>query len=136
LSEENNNDEPILSVTATPIKGDPLTMKFPLSEDSVIVSRSTVPAVSSDESGLIVHYVAQLLDAVKEKYQPDKHKLVVKFSEKEEIDKGWFSHFDLDLGLNLDAGKWEAKVEGTPRKIKRTKEKTVEVSLKDKQEDS
>ena len=127
------NDEPIIEVTATPIGGVPQTATFPLSTESTTISGSTVPMVAGNEPDKAVQLVTVFLDHIKERYSAEEYDLVIKFNETEEIDRGWFSHMDLGGGFDFEGGKLEAKIKGTPKKIKKSKETTIRVGLEKKE---
>ena len=127
------NDEPIIEVTATPIGGVPQTATFPLSTESTTISGSTVPMVAGNEPDKAVQLVTVFLDHIKERYSAEEYDLVVKFNETEESDRGWFSHMDLGGGFDFEGGKLEAKIKGTPKKIKKSKETTIRVGLEKKE---
>jgi hypothetical protein len=133
MSKNYDSDEPVIEVTATPIGGGPKTLNFPLSTESATVSGSTVPMVAGEEPDKAVQFATVFLDHIKEKYSAEEYNLVVKFSEKEEIDRGWFSHVDVGGGIDFEGGKWEAKIKGTPKKITRKKETTIRIGLEKKE---
>ena len=134
MSKDYENDEPIIEVITTVAGEAPEKYEFPITTVSGEVSGVTVPKVAKQETGKSVGIVTAFLDHIKENFKAEEHDLVVKFTEKEEIDRGWFSHMDLLLGgtLKFDGGTWEGKVKGTPKKEKRTKETTVRISLEKK----
>lgn len=128
----NNDDEPILSVVATPFTGEVIAKDYGIETESTTVSGENVPLVSKNETA--INYVAQVVDALKNQYHANKHTLVVDIEETEQVDKGWFSHFDMGVSIGLDNGKLDIKVgEGSPKNIKKTKKTTIEFSLKDKE---
>jgi hypothetical protein len=128
----NNNDyeDVILSVTATPLDGKPIIKDYPITTESGIISRETVPIVSGNNANQVI--VQSMLDSLKEQFNANEQKLVVKYREKEVIDNGWFTHFDMSFGLGLDKGKIDAKVVGTPKKRTILREQIIEAFIEDK----
>jgi len=127
-----NDDEPIIEVTATPVGGQPSTQVFPYSTESTRVSGSTVPQVAGERPGTAIQVAAQFLDDLKGRYNAEKYDLVVEVDEEEEVDRGWFSHTDVGGGIDFESGKWEAKIKGTPKKVKKTKKTIVRIGLEEK----
>lgn len=129
-----DTDEPVVEVITTVTGEAPEKWEFPITTVSKEISGTTVPKVAKQETDKKVELVTAFLDHIKENYKAEEHELVVKFTEKEETDRDWFTHIDFSLGgaINFDGGTWEGKVKGTPKKEKRTKESTIRVSLEKK----
>ncbi len=125
-------DEPIIEVTATPIGGKPNTQIFPYSTDVATISASTVPQVEREQPDTAIKFALQFLKNLKDEYSAERHDLVVEVDEEEEVDRGWFTHMDFGGGIDFNCGKWEAKIKGTPKKVKKKKKTTVRVSLEEK----
>jgi hypothetical protein len=132
MGKNDHKEEPLIEVTATPIEGSPTKMSFPWDVSSGSIAGSTVPYVSKQNVEASIDTATAVLDVLKDTYISTEKKLVIRVTEKEETDRGWWSHFDFSVSLGLDLGKWEATVKGVPKKEKRTKEKTIEVSLDNK----
>lgn len=133
MSKNNDKDEPVIEVTATPVGGERKIQNFPLSTESATVSGSTVPQVAGEQPGNAIQVAAQFLDNLKGKYSAEKYDFVMEVSEEEEVDRGWFSHMDVGGGIDFEGGKWEAKIKGTPKKITRKKKTTVRIGLEEKE---
>lgn len=132
MSGSNNDysEVPILSVTATPLDGKPITRDYPITTESGIISGETVPLVSRNNANQEI--VQSMLDSLKDQFNANEQKFVVKYTDKEVIDNGWFTHFDMGFGLGLDNGKIDAKVVGTPKKRTIVREQTIEAFIEDK----
>lgn len=127
-----HDDEPVIEVTATPVGGQPNTQIFPYSTESATISGSTVPQVAGEQPDTAIQVAAQFLDNLKGNYSAEKYDLVVEVDEEEEIDRGWFTHADVGGGIDFDSGKWEARIKGTPKKVKKKKKTTVRIGLEEK----
>ena len=131
---DKNYDEPIIEVTSTPIDGEPEKHTFPFSTESPTISGSTVPQVAGDLAGQAMQVTDKFLDHLRDRYRADEHDIVIKVTEDEEKDRGWFTHMDMGGSFNFPKGKGEARVKGTPKKEKRTKETTIRIGLEKKKE--
>jgi hypothetical protein len=127
--------EPTIVVTIAPKSENQRVLEFPFSTESNTVSGSTVPSVAKTETEQAIGLATKLIDYLKDTFVAGEQKLVIKLTEEEKIDRGWFSHMDLSLGgkFEFPDGSWEAKIKGTPLKEKRTKETRMEVSLEKKE---
>jgi hypothetical protein len=132
----NKNDEPIIEVTATPVRGMPITRNYSLYDSSGEIAIENVPGLVSSNQEEAVKLATLFLDHIKQNYSSTGHELYVKVEEEEEIDRGWFSHIDLDLGggIDFEGGRLDAKVKGTPKKEKRKKKTTIRVGVEKKEE--
>ena len=109
----------------------PIKSEFPISTASTEISHITVPLVT-DNPEEKCPLVEKSLDIIKNHFEAGKHSIVLKITEEEEVDKGWFSHTDLSGGYSFEKGDINFKVKSTPKKIKRKKKTTIEVDLKEK----
>lgn len=127
------DEEPIIEVTATPAHGGSITKIFPFSTSSEAISGSTISYIEEKVSEEHFKLVKLFIDSVKENYKAAEHKVVVTIKEKEEIDRGWFSHMSFGGKFNLNDNTIEAQVKSDyPKKERRTKETTIEISMKKK----
>jgi len=131
----NNNGEPVIEVTATPVGGAPITNTFPYSTETATVTGSTVPQVAGRQNDTAVQAASKLLDNLKLNYDPEKYDFVIEVNEEEEVNKGWFSHMDVTGGIDFEGGKWEASIKGTPKKIRKKKKTTITFGLEEKHKD-
>lgn len=126
-------DEPFIEVTATPTTGPSTATKFPFSTNSATIAGSTVTTLVTGKVDNAIGLATAFLDHIKDKYQADEYDLVIRLTEKEKVDRGWFSHMDVGGGIDFEGGKWEAHIRGTPKKIIRTKESIIRVSMEKKE---
>lgn len=123
--------EPIIEVVATPTGQKPIKSEYPILSASADISAATVPLVT-DNPEEKYPLVNKIIDSLIDQFVPDKHTIALKITEKEVEDKGWLSHMDFGAEFNFEKGNYGIKVKGTPKKIKRKKETTIEVGLKEK----
>lgn len=128
---EVTNVELTIEVLATPIGKKPIKSEYPFSTEAEIISRSTVTPVT-DHPDEMVPMVTKFIDVIKKHYKPDEDDIVIKVTEIEEEDKGWFSHFNSEGGLSLSKGSMKFKIKGDPKKTKRFKEKTISIGIEKK----
>ena len=127
---EKNHIEFDISVTATPRLGKPQNFEFSSDNSGAEITGSTIPIVAKENVEEAKSIAEKIINLIKKVYPPSKDKIEILVEEEEEIDRGWFSHSEVNIKLPFDGGTWQFETKSVPKKVKRTKK--TKISLKEK----